>query len=169
MTDDTIKNSVLEMIELISRTNEDRKKTAEIGKAILTRVTKYVDDHHKALAAIESGPLSDIISQHTVSLKSKILAEREFLIQSAAHSAGALEGTRLVHKKIIEIEEAAINSIKVAEENKKIEAEMERKVEDEGLEENKPREFGDRPESLKEIRNAKKRLKKKKEKDSESS
>lgn len=168
MADDTIKNSVLEMIESISHTNEDRKKTAEIGKAILARVTKYVDDHHKALTAIELGSFSDVVSQHAVILKSKILAESEFLIQSSAHSAGALEGIRLVHKKIIEIEEADINSIKVSEENKKIEEAVERRVEEEGLEENMPRDFGERPESLKEIRNAKKRLKKKKEKDSES-
>jgi hypothetical protein len=169
MIEDTIKISVLEIIESISRQNEDRKKTAEIGKVILEKTTKHIDDYHHALLTLELGPLSNIISQHTINLKNKILADRDLLIQSAAHSAGALEGTRLVHKKILQIEQDAIDSIKTIEENKKIESEMERKIEEEDLEENKVRGFGERPESLKQIRNAKKRLKMKKKKDSESS
>ena len=169
MTKDAVKNSIIEMIEIVSRTNEERTKTAEIGKPILNRVISHVDDYIKNLSAFNLELISDEITQHTSSLKNKIIDEGELLIKSAAHSAGALEGLQLVYKKVIEIEEAAIQALQDAEEKEKLAAELERKIEEEGFDEGTRRTMGDRPESIRKIRNTKKSIKEKKEKDNDSS
>jgi hypothetical protein len=169
MTKDAVKNSIIEMIEIVSRENEERTKTAEIGKPILNRAISHVDDYIENLSAFNLELISDEIAQHTSALKNKLTLEGELLIKRAAHSTGALEGLQLVYKKVIEIEEAAIQALQDAEEKEKMAAELERKIEEEGFDEDTPRAPGERPESIRKIRNTKKSIKEKKEKDNDSS